>query len=145
MDAATVRSRLRAEGISVTVHQDGRLTAALMKPREESWAGWLMARVRAIPGATPIHRRLRPAADPYFEHNEVVFRLGPPPETASAQSVNAKAFTTEVPHEVARGGRAEAPPAHLCASQGSRPGSLEGPGRVSPGNVVGRAEQGRAA
>lgn len=81
MDARTVAARLRAEGIPCTVHRDGKLTASLMKPREESWVGWLMAKVKAIPGATPIHRRLRPAADPYFEHSEVVFRLGPAPET----------------------------------------------------------------
>ena len=79
MDARHVARLLRAEGIACTVHRDGKLTASLMKPREESWANWLMAKVKAIPGATPIHRRLRPAADPYFEHNEVIFRLGPEP------------------------------------------------------------------
>jgi aldehyde:ferredoxin oxidoreductase len=39
-----------------------------------------------MPGATPIHWRQRPAADPYFEHNEVVFRVGPAPEAEVVES-----------------------------------------------------------
>jgi hypothetical protein len=80
MDARTVAARLRAEGIGCTVHQDGRLTAKLTKARSESWGIWLRDRVRAIPGAVVVVWRERPAADPYFEHAEVLFRLGPVPE-----------------------------------------------------------------
>lgn len=78
MDAATVRARLRAEGIGVTVHRDGTLVAALTKPREQTWTLWLRDRVKALPGAIvtapPVER---PAADPYFAHTEVRFVLGP--------------------------------------------------------------------
>ena len=78
MDARSVASRLRAEGIDCTVHKDGTLTAALLKPREQSWTHWLKDRVKALPGAIvtapPVER---PAADPYFAHTEVRFVLGP--------------------------------------------------------------------
>lgn len=80
MDARTVAARLRAEGIACTVHADGRLTAKLTKPRSESWGLWLRDRVQSIPGAVVVVTKERPAADPYFEHAEVLFRLGPVPE-----------------------------------------------------------------
>lgn len=77
MDAATVRARLRAEGIGVTVHRDGTLVAALTKPREQSWAHWLKDRVKALPGAVVTLTRERPASDPWLQHTEVRFVLGP--------------------------------------------------------------------
>lgn len=141
MDAATVKARLQAEGIAVTVHHDGRLTAKLTKPRSESWGLWLRDRVRAIPGAIVVVTKERPAADPYFEHAEVLFRLGPAPE--STPCVTTQPCRTEVPREVAKAEGAVIP-ARMCDSPGRRPGSLEGPGRVSPGGMVGR-EAGRAA
>lgn len=75
MDARTVAARLRAEGIGCVVHQNGRMTAKLTKPRSEAWGLWLRDRIRAIPGAVVVVWRERPAADPFFEHAEVVFRL----------------------------------------------------------------------
>jgi len=81
VDARTVAARLRVEGIACTVHQDGRLTAKLTKPRSESWGLWLRDRIRAIEGAVVVVTKERPAADPYFEHAEVLFRLGPAPES----------------------------------------------------------------
>ena len=45
--------------------------------------------------------------------------------------------------EVGTGDWAVAPPAHMCVPPGRRPGSFEGPGRVSPGDVVGREAGGR--
>ena len=77
MDAATVRARLRAEGIDCTVHRDGTLTAALLKPREQSWTIWLRDRVQALPGAVVTLTRERPASDPWLQHTEVRFVLGP--------------------------------------------------------------------
>ena len=78
MDAATVRARLRAEGIDCTVHRDGTLTAGLLKPREQMWTLWLRDRVKAFPGAIvtapPVER---PASDPWLQHTEVRFVLGP--------------------------------------------------------------------
>ena len=76
MDAVTARARLVAEGIAVTAHRDGTLTASLMKPRTESWALWLRDRVRQLPGVTVRLTRERPAADPYFAHAEVRFVVG---------------------------------------------------------------------
>ena len=77
MDAASVCSRLAAEGIDVTVHRDGTLTAHLFKPREQSWERWLRDRVAALPGAiVTAPSRERPASDPYFAHTEVRFVLG---------------------------------------------------------------------
>lgn len=81
MDATTVRARLRAEGIDCTVHRDGTLTAGLLKPREQSWAIFLLHRVESIPGAVVWLSKERPAADPYFMHTEVRFRLSPEPVT----------------------------------------------------------------
>ncbi len=93
MDAATVRTRLQAEGIDVTFHRDGTMTAEVLKPREQSWSLWLRDRIRALPGAVVTLVRERPASDPYFAHNEVKFRLG---------DVNNPA-EREVPREVAMG------------------------------------------
>lgn len=76
MDAVTVKNRLQAEGIAVTAHRDGTLTAKLTKPRAESWGLWLRDRVRALPGAEIALVRERPAADPYFQHSEVRFVVG---------------------------------------------------------------------
>lgn len=76
MDAATVRSRLAAEGVDVVVHRDGTLTASLTKPREQSWAHWLRERVKALPGAVVTLSRERPASDPYLAHTEVRFVVG---------------------------------------------------------------------
>jgi len=76
VDAATVRARFTAEGIAVTAHRDGSLTAALMKPREESWRRWLREHVAALPGAVVTLVRERPASDPYFAHTEVRFMVG---------------------------------------------------------------------
>lgn len=80
MDARTVAARLRAEGIACRSHRSGLCTASLMKPRSESWGLWLRDRVRAIPGAVVVVWKERPAADPFFQHAEVIFRLGPAPE-----------------------------------------------------------------
>lgn len=77
MDARSVTARLRAEGIAVTVHRDGTLTATLTKPREQSWAHWLKDRVKALPGAVVTLTRERPASDPWLQHTEVRFVLGP--------------------------------------------------------------------
>lgn len=76
MDAATAKARLRAEGVSVTAHRDGTLTASLTKPREQSWSLWLKARVGALPGAVVTLVRERPAADPWLAHTEVRFVVG---------------------------------------------------------------------
>jgi len=81
MDAPTVAARLRAEGIAVTQHRDGSLTARLTKPSGGAWGFWLRDRIRAIEGAVIVVTKERPAADPYFEHAEVLFRLGPAPES----------------------------------------------------------------
>lgn len=80
MDAATIRARLRAEGIACRVRRDGVLVASLTKPRSESWALWLRDRVRQFPGAEVLVIVERPAADPYFAHAEIRFRLGTAPE-----------------------------------------------------------------
>lgn len=76
MNAATVRTRLQAEGIDVRCHRSGLCTASLMKPRSESWVIWLRDRVAALPGTTVALVRERPAADPYFAHSEVKFVVG---------------------------------------------------------------------
>lgn len=76
MDARAVRARLESEGIAVTAHRDGSLTAKLTKPRSESWALWLRDRVKALPGADVRLVRERPAADPFFAHAEVRFLVG---------------------------------------------------------------------
>lgn len=76
MDAKTVRARLTAEGISVTAHRDGTLTASLTKPREQSWSLWLRDRIKALPGAVVTLVRERPDSDPYFAHAEVRFVVG---------------------------------------------------------------------
>ena len=77
MDARSIAARLRAEGIAVTEHRDGTLTAALLKPREQSWTIWLRDRVQALPGAVVTLTRERPASDPWLQHTEVRFVLGP--------------------------------------------------------------------
>lgn len=77
MDASTARSWLVAQGIDCTVHRDGTLTATLTKPREQSWAHWLKYRVKALPGAVVTRTRERPASDPWLQHTEVRFVLGP--------------------------------------------------------------------
>jgi hypothetical protein len=72
--------------------------------------------------------------------------FAPPPGTRPEfiHSVTAQHLDTEGPnHEVAIAER-DVVPARTCDSPGKRPGSDGGPGRVSPGEVVGR-EQGRAA
>lgn len=76
MDARAVASRLRAEGVACTVHRDGTLTAALLKPREQSWALWLKDRVKALPGAVVTLTRERPSSDPWLQHTEVRFVVG---------------------------------------------------------------------
>ncbi len=76
MDASTARSWLVAQGIACTVHKDGTLTAALLKPREQSWTHWLKDRVKALPGAVVTLARERPAADPWLQHTEVRFVVG---------------------------------------------------------------------
>ena len=76
MDARSVSARLRADGIDVTVHRDGTLTATLTKPREQSWAHWLKDRVKALPGAVVTLTRERPASDPWLQHTEVRFVVG---------------------------------------------------------------------
>ena len=76
MDARSVAARLRAEGIDVTVHRDGTLTATLLKPREQSWTHWLKDRVKALPGAVVTLTRERPASDPWLQHTEVRFVVG---------------------------------------------------------------------
>lgn len=76
MDARTAAARLAAQGIDVTVHRDGKLTASLLKPRGESWTRWLRERVNALPGAEVALVRERPAIDPYFMHAEVRFVVG---------------------------------------------------------------------
>lgn len=131
MDAATVRSRLRAEGISVTAHRDGTLTASLMKPREQAWTLFLRHRVKPIPGAVVWLSKERPAADPYFAHNEVRFSLGTRPEFIN--SVHAKQLETEGPNHEVEKAEGAVTPARTCVSPGRRPGSVEGPGRVSRG------------
>lgn len=141
MDAATIAARLRAEGIACVRHRDGTLTASLMRPRAESWTLWLSDRVKQLPGVTGVRWRERPASDPYFMHNEVVFHLGPSPE--STPRVTTQPCRTEVPREVTKAEGAVIP-ARMCDSPGRRPGSSEGPGRVSPRGTVGR-EAGRAA
>jgi hypothetical protein len=82
VDAATVRARLQAEGIAVTAHRDGMLTAGIMKPREQSWSKWVLYRVGLLPGTVVTLVRERPASDPYFAHNEVRFRVGTEPTSA---------------------------------------------------------------
>ena len=78
MDASTARSWLVAQGIDCTVHRDGTLTAGPLKPREQMWTLWLRDRVKAFPGAIvtapPVER---PASDPWLQHTEVRFVLGP--------------------------------------------------------------------
>lgn len=86
MDAATVKARLQAEGIAVTVHRSGRLTAKLTKPYGGAWGFWLTERVKSLPGAVVIFTRERPGADRFFEHSEVVFRLGPAPDSRLVES-----------------------------------------------------------
>ena len=81
MDARSIAARLRAEGIAVTAHKDGTLTASLMKPRSESWSFWLRDRIAQFPVAEVLARVDRTAGDPYFAHAEVRFRLGPEPVT----------------------------------------------------------------
>lgn len=76
MDASTARAWLVAQGIACTVHKDGTLTAALLKPREQSWTHWLKDRVKALPGAVVTLTRERPAADPWLQHTEVRFVVG---------------------------------------------------------------------
>lgn len=77
MDAATARAWLTAQGIDCTVHRDGTLTAGLLKPREQTWAHWLRDRVKTLPGAVVTLTRERPASDPWLQHTEVRFVLGP--------------------------------------------------------------------
>jgi hypothetical protein len=133
VDAATIRARLQAEGIAVTAHRDGTFTAGIMKPRRESWVLWLRDRVRQFPGIEVIARIERPAADPYFAHAEIRFTLGTRPE--SRPRATTSPTRTEVPCEVAIAEGAVTPAQH-CVSLGMRPGSCEGPGRLSPGETV---------
>lgn len=86
MDAATVRSRLIAEGIACRCRRDGVLIASLMKPRAESWSLWLRDRVRQFPGVKVVVTVERPASDPFFAHAEIRFRLGPEPATVMVES-----------------------------------------------------------
>lgn len=81
MDARSVAARLRAEGIDVTVHRDGTLTARMTKPNGGAWGFWLTRHVKEFPGAVVLHTKEWQAADRFFEHAEVLFRLGPAPET----------------------------------------------------------------
>ncbi len=78
MDAASVRSRLAAEGIDVTVHRDGTLVAWVLKPSEQTWKYALAERVRALPGAVVVAppRESPSIASPYLSRTEVRFVLG---------------------------------------------------------------------
>ncbi len=73
MNGLSIRERLQVEGIDVTFHRDGTMTAEILKPREQSWTIWLRDRVRALPGAVVTLVRERPASDPYLAHTEVRF------------------------------------------------------------------------
>lgn len=79
MDAATVRSRLRGEGIDVDIRHDGTLVASVLKPREQTWGHALSERVKALPGAVVVApvRELPSVASPYLARTEVRFVLGP--------------------------------------------------------------------
>lgn len=81
MDAPTVVSRLRAEGIACTAHRDGTLTASLLKPREETWVRAIQARVSQFPGASTFGWGEYETADPRLTRAVVRFRLGPAPES----------------------------------------------------------------
>lgn len=76
MDGLSIRERLQAQGIDVTFHRDGTMTAEILKPSEQSWSLWLRDRVKALPGAVVTLVRERPSSDPYFAHNEVRFVVG---------------------------------------------------------------------
>lgn len=76
MNARAAAARLQAEGIAVTTHRNGTLTASLTKPREQSWDRWLRDRVKALPGAVVTLVRERPASDPWLQHTEVRFVVG---------------------------------------------------------------------
>lgn len=141
MDAKTIRLRLEPHG-DLTAHRDGSFTLSLRRPVGEYWRERLLRAVREeVPGARVRLIKCRPAADRFSEFHEVLFTLGPGPE--SAPSLITPGSKREVPREVAKAERAVIP-AHLSESPGRRPGSGEGPGRVSPAGLVGR-ESGRAA
>ena len=75
MNARTVAARLRAEGISAVAHRDGTVTASLMKPREESWIGWLRSRVASLAGAAPYFWGEWATNDPRFARAVVKVRM----------------------------------------------------------------------
>ena len=79
MDSATVRDRLRAEGIDVATLPDGVLVASVLKPREQTWGHAITERVRAFPGAVVVAppRECPALASPYLTRTEVWFVLGP--------------------------------------------------------------------
>lgn len=83
MDARHVARMLRAEGVHCVAHNNGRLTArkTLARDARHGEGTRLLERVTRFPGAEVILAKDRPAADPYFHHVEVIFRLGPAPES----------------------------------------------------------------
>ena len=78
MDAGTVRDRLRAEGIDVTIRHDRTLVAWVLKPAEQEWGHALSERVRALPGAVVVGpvREFPSFASPYLARTEVRFVMG---------------------------------------------------------------------
>ena len=87
MDGSTLRARLASHG-KVTGHRDGHWTLRLVRPAEENFDTQSLWRVvhREIPGAVLNLWRCRRAADRYFEVHEVLFRLGPAPESRMVES-----------------------------------------------------------
>lgn len=76
MDAAGIRTRLRAEGIDFDALRDGTFVASVTKPREESWEGALRRRVEALPGAVVTFSRELPSASPLQARTIVRFVVG---------------------------------------------------------------------
>lgn len=129
MDARSAAARLRSEGIACTVHRDGTLTAALLKPREQSWGHWLRARVESFPGVVATAPpRERPAGDPYFAHTELRFVVGPARAETSSHRPACGAFAAGLslpaPERAAppqHPAEASAPPAAPSSAAGGPP------------------------
>jgi hypothetical protein len=143
MDAKSIRLRLSGHG-DVTAHRDGSFTLSLRRPVGEYWRERLRREVALqVPGAQIRFDRCRLSADPYFEVHEVLFRVGPAPDSAPGVS-HVTSHAEGSADEVATAEGAVIP-ARMCVSLGMRPGSSDGPGRLSPLELVGRAGSGRAA